>query len=101
MAARHGDIIDTEIALVSSTQHKAILGGGWLNHMDDSARVFLLAQTFKHQVVSGWLVVLHQVVRATLTPNHERVGLLADFAFETLPVEGREVWRVLGLSLDL
>lgn len=87
MASGHGDVINSQITLMASSKFKYVLGGTWTDDVDDPAVVFLLTQTFKHQVVANWFLVLDQVIGVTLSFDHKRVSIFTNLALKRFPEE--------------
>lgn len=86
---------------MAAAEFKNVLLVAWSDDINDSTVVFLLTQTFEHQVVAHWLLVLDKVVGPAARFKHQWVGILADLALERLPEESGEIRACLGLPFDL
>lgn len=80
---------------------EAVLERSRLDDVNNSARVLFLIQAFQHEVACRGTLVAHKVKVCAVRLDHERVGLLADFAFETLPEDGGIVVSLLDALLAL
>lgn len=82
VAARDRDVIDPQVTLMASSKFEHIFLRAWSDDVDDPVVVLLLTQTFKHEIIANWLLILNQIVSSTTSLKHERVCVLADFAFK-------------------
>ena len=48
MAPRYGDVVDAQIRFVTSTELEDSLRAGWLDDVDNTARILLLHETLEH-----------------------------------------------------
>ena len=76
------------------------------DNMNDSGSVFLLIETFKHQVITIGTLIVNQIIGSiTISPlfplssKDKRVGLLADFTLKRFPIERLEASTIFHLLL--
>ncbi len=101
MASGNRDIINPEVTLMTTSEFKHILLCGRTDNINNPAVIFLLTQTFQHQVVANWFLILYKIVSTSARLEHQRIGVLAYFALERLPEECLEIWACFCLSLYL
>ena len=92
MAARNGDVVDSEITFVTTSQFENILLWSGSDNMDDPRGVLFLVERLEHHVITGLLFVLYKFVLVCTFLNHEGVRLFADFALESLPEKRAVIW---------
>jgi len=100
VTARHRNVINPQVRLVTSTEFEDVFLRGWSNNVNNSTSVFLLIETFEHHVVTFLLLVLDQFKLVVHILDHEGVSSFTDLTLECFPEETTKVCGLLRLSLD-
>jgi len=104
VASAHRDVIDPHFTLVPSSKFKFRLLVSHCEHMDVSRSVLVERHRLEQDVLAAWLrfVDVDQFEQSLALLEYVGIGLLADFAFEFLPVVTSDVFTVLlDMSLSL
>ena len=101
MATGNRYIIYSKVTLMTAAEFKHVFLCRRTDNINNPAVIFLLTQTFQHQVVANWFLILYKIVSTSARLEHQRIGVLADFALERLPEECLEIWACFCLSLYL
>ena len=99
MATGNRDIIYSKVTLMTAAEFKHVFLCRRTDNINNPAVIFLLTQTFQHEVVSNWFLVLDKIVSPPTRLEHQRISVLADLALERFPEECLEIWASLSLSL--
>lgn len=86
---------------MATAQFKHVFLRRWPDDVDNARCVLLLVETLEHHIVPSLLFLLHKLVLTVASLDHQRVGLLTNFAFKGLPEVRAEVGQNLGLTLDV
>ena len=70
MAPTNRNVIDAQVALVSSTKFENGLRWAWLYNVDNPAIVLLLRQTLEHHIVAFRFVIFDQVIFSAISLHH-------------------------------
>ena len=71
---------------MTSTELEGVILRFGLEHVDNTASVFVMVQTLEHHVVSLWLFEVSQLINGAVCFDLERKAVLANSAFKLLPV---------------
>lgn len=101
MHARHRDIIDSDLTLVSSTHVKDFIIISKGKHMNGTAWVFLKWQRLHHKIVWRSLgnFYVNQLVHFLISFKCVRIGILAKFTLEVSPKESHYWLWLFSLHL--
>jgi hypothetical protein len=93
---------------MSTTELESVFVFTRNDNMNDSRCVFLLIETFKHQVITIRALIVYQIIgtitilcRVPFSSQDKRVSFLADFALKRFPIEGLEASTIFHLFLNV
>ena len=62
MTTRNRDVVNAQIALMTSSKFEGVLALTWTDDVDDARSVLLLVETFKNKVITIGPFIIYKVV---------------------------------------